>query len=98
MGLEGFVHKGEPTASVLTKEKEDDMSSLAPGFAARMSKRGTNALGETTPGSEGPGDKRPRRSGPKEEAQKSPIVIAMDSPERALDDTLALEGATQGAL
>ena len=59
---------------------------------------GWNAHGETTPGFEGLGDKRPRRSGPKEEAQKSLTIIAVDSSERALEDMLALEGVAQGAL
>ena len=45
VGLEGFVDWGEPTTSVLIKEIEDDMSSLAPGFAAQMRNRGTDALG-----------------------------------------------------
>ena len=55
-------------------------------------------VNKTTLGSEGLGDKRPRWSGPKEEAQKRLIVIVVDSPERAPDSMLALEGAAQGAL
>ena len=67
-GLEGFVDWGEPTASGLAKDKEGDMSSLVAGFTAQMRKRATDAHGETTPGSEGPGDKYLRRSGLEEEA------------------------------
>ena len=56
------------------------MSSLTTRFSARMHKRAADAHGETTPRSEGLGDKRPRWSGLEEEDQKSPAVIAMDSP------------------
>ena len=40
---------------------------------------------ETTPGFEVSGGKRTKRSCPDEEAQNSPTVIIVDSPERALD-------------
>ena len=56
------------------------MSSFTTRFAAWMHKRVADAHGKTTPSSEGLGDKRPRWSGLEEEAQKSPAVIAMDSP------------------
>ena len=46
--------------------------------------------------SEGPGGKRPKRSGPDGEVQKSPIVITVDSLEQAYDVLLALEGTAQG--
>ena len=68
------------------------MSSLVAGFAARMPKRATSAQGETTPSSEVPGDKRPKRSGLNEEVQKSPTVITSDSPKRASDALSTLEG------
>ena len=40
------------------------MSSLAVGFTVRIRKRAASAQRETTSGSEGPDDKRPKRSGP----------------------------------
>ena len=40
------------------------MSSLAAGLAVRMRKRAASAQRETTSGSKGPDDKRPKRSGP----------------------------------
>ena len=61
------------------------MSSLVAGFSVRMRKRATSTQGETTLGSEVSGEKRLRRSDLDEEAQKSPTIIAMDSPERAFD-------------
>ena len=63
-----------------------------------MHKRAANAQGEATPGSEGPDGKRSRLSDSKEDTQKSPTVIVVDSPERAPDDKLALGGSAQGAL
>ena len=57
------------------------MSSLAARFAARMCKRGASAQRETTSGSLGPNDKRPKWSDPDGEVQKSPVVIIIDSPE-----------------
>ena len=47
---------------------EDDMSSLAAGFSARMHKRVASTQGETTPSSKVSGKKRPKRSVPNEEA------------------------------
>ena len=44
------------------------MSSVAVGFAAQMCKQAVSAQGETTPNSEVSGEKRPKRSGPNEEA------------------------------
>ena len=58
-----------------------------------MCKRAASAKGETTPDSEVLGEKRPKWSGPDEEAQKSLVVITMDSPKRASDALSALEGA-----
>ena len=58
-----------------------------------MLKWAAEVQGETYPCSEGPGNKRLRRSSPEEEAQKSSTVIVVDSPEQAPDSMLALEGA-----
>ena len=58
------------------------MSSLAAEFAARMRKQVVDAHGESTPSSEGLSDKCSRLSSPEEEAQKSPTVIVVDSPEQ----------------
>ena len=68
-----------------TEEREDDMSSLAVGFAAQMRKRAASAQRETTSGFEGLDGKQPKRSGLDGVVQKSPVVITMDSPERALE-------------
>ena len=78
-GLEGFVEWVDSIASDPAKEREDDMSSLAVGFAAEKCKRAASAQGETIPGSKVYGRKCSRRSGPHEEAQKSSTVINMDS-------------------
>ena len=87
----------DPNASDPAKEREDDMSSLAAGFAMQMPKWATSAQGETTPDFEVSSGKRPKRSRSDEEAQKSPIVISMDSQERSSDALPALEGASQDA-
>ena len=55
---------------------------------------GAGAQGETTPGSEVSNEKRSRRSDPDEEAQKSPGIIVVDSPDQAFDALSALEGAS----
>ena len=47
--------------------KEEEMSSLATGFAAWMHKQAMSSEGETTPRSDG---KRSKRYSPDEEAQK----------------------------
>ena len=73
------------------------MSSLAVGFAMRMRKQDVSAQGETTPGSEVPRGKRPKRSGLDEEVQKSPTVVTLDSPERASDALPTLEATAQDA-
>ena len=57
-----------PTASELTEERADDMSSLVAGFVAQMRKQAASSQGETTPGSEVPGSKLPKLSGLNEEA------------------------------
>ena len=85
----------DPISSEPAKEREGDMSSVATGFVMRMRKWATSAQGETTPGSEVSGNKRPKRSDPNEEAQKSPTIITVDSPKRASDVVSALEGAAQ---
>ena len=84
----------DPNASDTTKEREDDMSSLVSRFATRMSKRAASAQGETTPSSKVSSGKRPKLSGPDEEARMRPAIIAVDSLERASDALPALEGAT----
>ena len=61
-------------------------------FFANMHKIAASAQGETTPGFEVLGGKRPKLSDPSEEAHKSPTVINVDSPDRAFDAQLALEG------
>ena len=83
----------DPISSDSIEKNEDDMSSLANGFALRMCKRATSIEGETTLGSEASSGKCPKRSGPGEEAQKGMTAIAVDSPERAFDALPALEGA-----
>ena len=64
VGLEGFMHWTDPTTSKPVEEREDDMSSLAIGFATRMLKRVVSYQGETTPSSEVLGVKCPKLSGP----------------------------------
>ena len=68
------------------------MSSLVAGFFVQMRKRAASTQGETTPGFEVPGIKQPKRLGLNEEVQKSLVVITSDSPERASNALLALEG------
>ena len=87
----------DPISSDPIEEREDDMSSLAAGFAMRMCKWAANAYEETILGFEVSGGKSSRRSDSNEEAHKSPGVITMDSPERAFDALPALEGAAQDA-
>ena len=69
------------------------MSSLADRFSMRIRIRVTSAQGETTPGSEAPGGKHPKRSGLNEEVQKNLKVIILNSLERAFYAFLALESA-----
>ena len=73
------------------------MFSLAAGCVARMRKRATSAQGETNPDSKGPNGKHFKQSGSVEEFQISPVVISVDSPERALGTLPTLEGDAQGA-
>ena len=73
------------------------MSSLVVGFAARMCKRATSSQVETPPDFEVLGGKRPKWSGPNGEARNNPVVMVVDSPERASDALSALEGAAQEA-
>ena len=73
------------------------MSNLSVRFAARMRKRVASSQGETTPSSKVSDIKRLKQTGPDEKAQKSPTVVTVDSPERASDALLALEGASQEA-
>ena len=95
--LKGFVDLVDPNASDPDKEREDDMSSLAAGFAERMRKQAISGQEETTSGFEVSGGKRLKRSGPNEEAQKSRGVITMDSQNEPPDALPALEGASQDA-
>ena len=74
------MERVDSISSDSAEEREDDMSSLAAGFSTRMRKWIASAQGETTSGSEVFGGKCFRRSGPDEEAQKSPTVITMDYP------------------
>ena len=71
----------DPISSELAEEKKDNISSLAVGFSKRMRKRAMSTHTETTPGSKVQVDKCPKRYGLNEEAQKSPKVINVDSPE-----------------
>ena len=61
VGLEDFVVWLDPHASDLAEEREEDISSLAVGFTARMPKRAVRSQGETTLGSEASGRKRPKQ-------------------------------------
>ena len=97
VGLEGFVDWVDRNARDSAEKQEDDMSSLAVEFVARMRKRAASAHGETTLGFEVSGGKRPKRSSPDEEAQTSLVIISVDSPEQAFDALSALEGASQDA-
>ena len=83
----------DPIASEPVEEREDNMSSLATGFSATMSKRAASAQGETTPNFEVPDDKRPKRSSPDDMAQKSQAVSTLNSPKRASNALSALKGA-----
>ena len=67
------------------EEMEEDMSSLAVGFATRMRKRAASSHGGTTLGFEVSSEKRPKRSGLDEKAQKSPAIVTMDSLEQGSD-------------
>ena len=87
----------DPVSSEPIEEREDDMSSLAAGFTAQIHKRAASAHREITSGSKGPGGKCLKWYSLYEKAQKSPTVITMDSPERAIDALLALEGVAQDA-
>ena len=71
------------------------MSSLITGFAMRMRKRAANTQERTTSGLEVPGDKRSKLSRFDEEVQVDLAVIAVDSPERVLEASSAVEGAAQ---
>ena len=79
-GLKGFVDLTDPNVS-----ESAEMSCLIARFATRMRKRATNTQGEATHGSDGSDGKHSRWSSSEEEAKKSPMVISVDSPERAPD-------------
>ena len=110
--LEGFLNWVDPIpstgetqgvrpvlqiASEPAEGRKDDMSSLATEFVARMHKQAVRTQGETTPGFEIPGGKRPKSSSLTEEVQKSMTVITLESSEQASDALLALESAAQDA-
>ena len=57
------------------------MSSLVAGFTAWMGKGAASAQGETTLSFKVFGGKSPKRFSPDEDAQKSPVVIVVDSSE-----------------
>ena len=80
-GLERFVDWTNSGVSESAEEEEAKMSSLVSGFSTRMCKRAASAHGETAPSFEVPKEKRPKLSGPNEEAQKSLTVINVDSPD-----------------
>ena len=83
--LEGFVDWTNPRVNESAKEEEAEMSGLVSGFSVRMRKRATSAQGETTLGTEVLGRKCPKLSGSDEKAQKSPVIINVDSPDQAFD-------------
>ena len=62
-----------------------------------MHKQAASAQGETALSVEASSGKRPKLTGPNEKAQKSSVVINVDSPDRAFDAQLALEGAPKDA-
>ena len=66
-GFKGFVDWGKPITSELAKENEDDMSIFAAGFSVWMRKQAASSQGETTPDSQVPSGKRPKRSSPDRE-------------------------------
>ena len=68
-----------------TKEEEAAMLGLVSDFSARMHKQATSAQGETALSVEASSGKRPKLTGPNEKAQKSSVVINVDSPDRAFD-------------
>ena len=72
----------DPIAGEPTEERENDMSSLAVGFSLRMRKRAASAQGETTPSFEVLGSKHLKRSSLNDEVQRSPTLVALDSPEQ----------------
>ena len=82
-------------ASESAEERAEDMFGLATGLVSWMRKHAASAQGETTPSFEVPCGKRPKQSGPDEEAQNSAAVITMDSPECASDVLPDLEGVAQ---
>ena len=85
--LEEFVD----SAVVISSEsiEEEEMSNLAVRFATLMRKRSSGPEGETTPNYDG---KRMKWSSLEEEARKDWTVILVDSPDRASNDKLVLEG------
>ena len=85
-----------PRVGESVEEEEPEMSSLVSSFSARMRKQAARE-GETPPSAEASGGKRPKLTGPNEEAQKSPEVINVDSLDRAFVAQSSLEGGPQDA-
>ena len=83
--------------SDLAEEREAEMSNLAVGFAVRLLKRAISIQGKAIPGFEVPNDKHFKQSSPVEEVQISPVVISMDSLERAPGALPAFKGDARGA-
>ena len=81
--------------SILASEsvEEEEISTLAVGFATWMRKRVADSEDKSTPISNG---KRPRRSSLDGEAQKDWATILVDSLDRATNDQPVLEGAPSG--
>ena len=76
-------------AGVIANElvKEEEMTRLTAGFAARMHKPAAGSEGESTPISD---EKRSKQSSANEEAQKDWAIISMDSPQSSLQQSADL--------
>ena len=77
--------------------EEGEMSNIAVGFAAQMSKRATSAQREANLEFEVLSEKCRKQFGSGREVQESRVVVTLDSLERASEAIPALEGATQEA-
>ena len=74
-----------PEVSESIEEEEVKMLGLVSSFATRMRKRATSTQGDIALGAEASGGKRPKLTGPDEEALRIPPVINVDSLDRAFD-------------
>ena len=88
----GWIHS---VVSLLRREKTICLASLL-DLTARMHKRATSAQRGHSSSFEGPDCKRPKRSSPSGEVQKSPALITIDSPEQAPGALPALERRRPG--